>query len=145
MKKVFLTFLVLWSVSLFGAEIKWVENFSVAMQKAQKEHKPIIFIASKHGCKYCTMLKDTTLKDKSVIEKINKNFIALDLYLDESKNLVPYMVAVYTKGFPTIWFLDPNAKALFQPIGGYIDAKTMNQALDMVTQVYNDAQKKGKK
>ena len=128
----------------FESKIKWVKDFQTAITQAQKEHKPIIFIASKHECKYCKMLKETTLKDNQVIKMINKNFIPLNLYLDEETSFVPYMVAVYTKGFPTIWFLDPHAKALFQPIGGYIGSKTMIQALDMVTQVYNEAEKKGK-
>jgi len=135
MKKILLGILL--SVSfVFASEIHWIKDFKVATEMSKKEHKPIIFIATKDGCKYCTMLKTTTLKDKDVVKKINEDFIPLKMNLYHNDALVPYMIAVFTKGFPTIWFLNEEGKALFEPIGGFIEAKDMKNALKIVSEVY---------
>jgi thioredoxin-related protein len=135
MKKILL--LALFAVTLFGSEIHWIKDFKTAVQIAKKEHKPIIFVATKDGCKYCKMLKTTTLKDKEVIKKINADYVPLQLNLYRNDALVPYMIAVYTRGFPTIWFLNEDGKALFEPIGGYIESKEMKNALKIVKEAYN--------
>ncbi len=145
MKKLFITLVLIFGVNLAAAtQIAWIKDFKTAMEKSKKEHKPIIFIATKDGCKYCKMLKKQTLKDPDVIKKINTKFISLQLNLYHNDALIPYMIAVYTKGFPTIWFLNEEGKALFEPIGGYIEAKDMKNALKIVDETYQ-AHKKGMK
>ena len=120
-----------------ASQINWMHDFKAALQASKKQHKPIIFIATKDGCKYCTMLKTKTLKDKDVIKAINEKFVPLMLNLYHNDALVPYLIAVYTRGFPTIWFLNEEGKALFEPIGGYIKAKDMINALKVVDEAYN--------
>jgi len=136
MKKILIG-LVFLSTLLFSAEIHWLHDFKLAMTEAKKQHKPIIFVATKDGCKYCTMLKTTTLQDKDVIKKINEKCVALKLNLYEKGSVLPYMLAVYTKGFPTIWFLNEDGKALFEPVGGYVKAKEMRNILNIVDKSFN--------
>ncbi len=136
MKKVVLGLLL--SVSfVFAGEIHWIKDFAAAVATSKKVHKPIIFVATKDGCKYCKMLKTTTLKDKDVVSMINKNFVPLKLNLSHSDSLLPYMLAVYTKGFPTIWFLNEEGKPLFEPVGGFLEAKDMKKVLQIVDNAYN--------
>ena len=137
MKKILLGLLL--SVSfVFAGEIHWIKDFKEATQLSKKEHKPIVFIATKDGCKYCTMLKTTTLKDSDVVKTINEKFIPLKINLYHNDALIPYMIAVYTRGFPTIWFLNEEGKALFEPIGGFIKAKDMQNALKIVDETYHN-------
>ncbi len=137
MKRILLTLLVL-ATALAAQSIEWHQNYKKALEDAQKTHRPIMFIASKSDCKYCKKLKSETLKDPKVVAKLNKEFVSMLVVTDEEGSCMPYMLAVYTKGFPTIWFLDEHGQVLFQPIGGYIDSKTMLEALDTVTKAYKE-------
>ena len=148
MKKLLLVFMLLWGVSIFASEIHWVSSYKEALSLSKKEKKPIMFIMTKSDCKYCKLLKSTTLKDKKIIKKLNKDFINYIVVTDKEGESVPYMLAVYTKGFPTIWFLDAHGQALFQPIGGYMQSKEFGSALDIVAKTYQEHlanQKKGSK
>ncbi len=144
MKKLFLAVALLMGVSLFAGEIHWVNDYKKALELSKKEHKPIIYVATKSDCKYCTMLKNTTFKDPQIVKKLNKEFVNVMVVTDEEGATMPYMLAVYTKGFPTVWFLDGHGKALFQPIGGYMKAKDFKEALDVVATTYKEYLKKTK-
>lgn len=147
MKKILLIIALFLSVNVFAAEIHWTSSYKEALALSKKEKKPIMFIMTKSDCKYCKMLKNTTLKDKKIIEKLNKDFVNYIVVTDEEGATVPYMLAVYTKGFPTIWFLNEHGQALFQPIGGYMKADDFSNALDVVAKTYKEYladQKKGK-
>ena len=122
--------------SLFASQIRWASSYKEALALAKKEHKPLMFVMTKSDCKYCKLLKSTTFKDQKVVAKLNKEFINYLVVADEEGVCVPYMLAVYTNGFPTIWFLDDKGKALFQPVGGYLDAKNFNEVLDIVAKSY---------
>ncbi len=143
MKKTFLTIMML-SVTLFAEQIHWIKSYAEAVAKAQKEHKPILFIVSKHDCKYCIKLKKETLSDPKIIQTINKNFVASIQYVDEA-NCMPYQIAWQSRGTPTIWFLYEKGDPLFQPIPGYLPPKDFAHALDVVSKAYSDAQKEIKK
>ena len=141
MKKVLFLTLLLVGVELFASQIKWVESYSKALSIAQKENKPIMFVMKKHGCRYCKKLENETFTDKKVIDKLNKDFVAIKVYADEPSSCMPYNLAIYTNGFPTIWFLKKNGEILsgmntktMQPyafkIPGYVDAKMMSEILD---------------
>jgi len=122
MKKLLLVVALFFGAGLFAAEIHWVNSYKEALALSKKEKKPILFVMTKTGCKYCTMLKNTTLKDPKVVKKLNAHFINYMVVADKEGETVPYTLAVYTRGFPTLWFLDAHGEALFQPIGGYIQA-----------------------
>lgn len=138
MKKILLVVALLLSVNVFAAQIHWASSYKEALALSKKEKKPLMFIMTKSDCKYCKLLKSTTLKNKEVVKKLNKDFINYLVVTDEEGATVPYMLAVYTKGFPTIWFLDEHGQALFQPIGGYMEAKNFLEALDVVTKTYKE-------
>jgi len=145
MRKVLVLAFMLIGGVLFAQNIHWSGNYKDALKKAQKEHKPIMFIASKSDCRYCKKLKNETLSDAKVIQELNKKFVVMNVVADQEGSCMPYMLAVYTKGFPTIWFLDEHGEVLFQPIGGYIDKKTMLEALGTVTKTYKTMRVKEQK
>lgn len=144
MKKLFLALGVIFATALLAQDLHVINDYKTAIEAARKSHKPVMLVMKKHGCKYCEKLAKETLSDKSVIEKLNKNFVTITIFADDPQQCMPYNIAVYTRGFPTIWFLDEKGTPLFQPIGGYIDAKSMNDALDTVKKAYKEY-KKGQK
>ena len=138
MKKILISCMLFVTTALFAGEIQWAHSYKEALTLSKKEKKPIMFIMTKSDCKYCKLLKSTTLKDPKVIARLNKNFINYMVMVDEEGATVPYMLAVYTKGFPTIWFLNEHGQALFQPIGGYMKTEPFLEALDVVGKSYKE-------
>jgi len=112
-----------------SASIKWEKNFHTAMVKAQEQNKPVLFVYSRHTCKYCVVLEETTFQDKKVVEILNKEFISVVSYTDED-DYTPGELR--RPGTPTMWFLYPSTLAMFQPIQGAIDAENFLNALSVV-------------
>jgi len=136
-KKIILT-LILTITALSAAEsetlkVNWEENFHKAMVKAQEENKPVLFIYSNHKCKFCVQLDNTALKDKKVIEALNKDFISVISYTDEND----YTPGEFrSPGTPYIWFLYPNTAAMFQPIPGAVNSEYFLDAIASVKEEF---------
>jgi len=114
-------------------EIHWEENFHKAMVKAEKENKPVLFIYSSHNCKFCVQLDETTLKNKKVIDALNKDFISVISYTDENDYTPGELRG---RGTPYIWFLYPNTQAMFQPIPGAVKVEYFLDALTSVKEEF---------
>jgi len=123
-------------------EINWAKDFDTGIAKAIKENKPVLFVYSRHTCKYCIILEETTLSDKQVIKDLNKHFISIIAYSDE-QDAMPR--ELWRPGTPTLWFLKPNGEAMFQPIVGAIDASSFIKALEIVKKEFNKTKKQVKK
>ena len=130
------------TATLFGAQLQWAKDYKTGIAQAQKENKPVMFIISSHSCKYCLLLDRTTLKDPKIIEKLNKNFIAIRSWTDRG-DYIPPILAQNTPGLPGIWFLLPNGDPMYQPLLGYAKAEYFVGALDTVKAEF-DKTKKGK-
>lgn len=141
MKKLILTLTLLLTTQTFASGINWVDSYKKALAIATKEHKPILFVMKKHGCRYCKKLENETFSDQKVIKKINDKLVAIKIYADDPKSCMPYQLAVYTNGFPTLWFLKPNGNILMgfdqktmQPyafkIPGFVNAQMLGEIVD---------------
>jgi uncharacterized protein YyaL (SSP411 family) len=135
-----LIILVLSISILFGVEVNWEKDYHSALEKAKVENKPVLFISSRHTCKYCVLLDETTLKDPKVIKGLNRDFISVTSYSDE-RDYMPR--ELWRPGTPAIWFLLPSGEPMFEPVMGAIDAKSFLQALSIVKEEFN--KRKGKK
>jgi len=114
---------------LWAEEIHWEKDFNSGIQKAQKENKPVLFVFSRHTCKYCVILEKTTFSNKQVIEGLNKDFISIISYSDEN-DYTPR--ELWRPGTPTIWFLLPDGNPMYQPLMGAVGEQDFIQALDIV-------------
>ena len=130
------------ATSSMANEINWAKDFDTGIAKAIKENKPVLFVYSRHTCKYCIILEETTLSDKQVIKDLNKHFISIIAYSDE-QDAMPR--ELWRPGTPTLWFLKPNGEAMFQPIVGAIDASSFIKALEIVKKEFNKTKKQVKK
>ncbi len=133
LKKTILALLILTS-SLFSSQINWAKDFDSGIVKARKVNKPVLFVFSRHSCHYCRVLDSTTFKDKKVIRALNKDFVSIISYSDEN-DYTPR--ELWRPGTPTLWFLNPNGKPLFQPINGAIDAPNFLQSLAIVKKEFD--------
>ncbi len=132
MRKTVLLFLMVTSM-LCASPINWTPDFKSGVAKATKENKPIMFISSRHTCKYCVILEKTALSDPKIINELNRNFVTVVSYSDEGDYLPANL---WRPGTPAIWFLDEKGEPLFQPIMGAIDAENLYRALTIVKEEY---------
>lgn len=132
-------FLLLLAVgSLLGDGIKWQKEYNTAIKVAKQQDKPLLFIISNHNCRYCLELESTTLKNPKVIQKVNSEFVALILYVDQDP---VFPRDLYVGGTPATWFIEGNGEPMFQPLMGAIGKDDFLRALELVKQ----ESKKGKK
>ena len=141
MRKIFLYLVVVFASTLMAGEINWAKDFKAGIKEASRFSKPVLFISSRHTCRYCVQLDETTLKDKKVIKTLNKDFISIISYSDEN-DYIPR--ELYHPGTPAIWFLLSSGEPMYQPIMGAIGAKDFLEALNTVKKEFNDSKKRGK-
>lgn len=139
MKKL-LIILILLGVNVFAAQIHWAKDFQTGIEQAKKQNKPVLFVFSRHSCKYCKLLEETTFQDKAVIKSLNDNFVSIIAYSDEGDKFPQYL---WRPGTPTLWFLKPSGEPMYQPLMGAVGAKYFLEALKTVKNEY-DIQTKGK-
>ena len=137
MKTVFILLLTL--STLFGGGIKLEKDYATALKQAKALNKPLMFIISNHNCHYCVVLESTTLKDPKVVQKINANYVASIVYVDENP-LFPRELSV--GGTPATWFIKGNGEPMFEPLMGAVDPTNFLKALDTVTQEHSKISKK---
>jgi len=135
-KIVFIMFLLF--SSLLASEVHWEKDFKNGIEKAKKLNKPVLFIFSRHTCKYCVILDETTLKDKRVIEALNRDFISIVSYTDEN-DYTPQ--ELWRPGTPSIWFLLPNGEPMYAPIPGAIGSEQFLEALAIVKMEFTKIEK----
>ena len=111
--------------------VHWAKDYQSGIAQAKKEHKPVLFIISRDTCKYCVLLDDTTLKNPTVVQMLNKDFVAIRSWTNE-KDYIPMDIAQNTPGLPGIWFLYSDGTPMYQPLLGYVKEKDFMQALAIV-------------
>ena len=59
MHKIFIYGLLVLATSLFAEGIHWAKDYQSGIEQAKKEQKPVMFVISRHTCKYCVILEQT--------------------------------------------------------------------------------------
>lgn len=139
MRKFFIYLILGIAVTLGASEIKWAKDFNAGIAEAKKANKPVLFVSSRHSCKFCVVLDETTFKDKKVIEELNKNFVSIISYSDENDYMPKEL---WQPGTPAIWFLEPSAEPMYQPLMGAVDAENFLKALAIVQEEFNKEKNK---
>ena len=141
MRKKLFYMIMLLAVSLMANEIHWAKDFNSGIAQATKENKPVMFVFSRHTCKYCVLLEKTTFSDERVIKKLNRDFISIVSYTDDN-DYTPR--ELWRPGTPSTWFLLPNAQPMYQPLVGAVSADNFLNGLDIVKTQFDKIQKNGK-
>lgn len=132
MKKILLALLL--AVTLLpGDGIRWAKDYRAAVAEAKQQKKPILFVFSRHDCKWCVHLEKTTFVDGEVIRRLNEGYVNVIAYDGEDE--VPK--ALWAPGTPALWFLDSSGEAMFQPIQGAVGPADFLKALDIVSNEFN--------
>ena len=70
---------LLFSMLLFGSEIRWAADYEDALARSRQTGKPVYLFISAPECPWCEKLERTTLKEPQVIAMLNSRFIPLHL------------------------------------------------------------------
>ncbi len=131
MKIVFVLLLTLSTV--FGGGIKWEKDYASALKQSKTLNKPMMFIISNHNCHFCVQFESTALSNPKVIQKLNTEYVAAIVYVDENP-IFPR--DLYVGGTPATWFLKSNGEPLFEPLMGAVDTADFLKALNIVSGEY---------
>ncbi len=113
--------------TLFASEVKWQEDYSVAVEAAKKTNKPIYVFISAGECPWCAKFEKYSLTDKNVIKTLNEHFVALHLVRDFDK--IPEIFK--TRPVPRHYFLTSKGTMIGEDIG-YLEADVFLTELQMV-------------
>lgn len=111
MKLLTLTFFMCFS--LYANSIDWHNNYDEALNKAKKENKLLLVFITSKNCKFCKKLKETTLKDKDIVNKINRDYISVIVMKDRDS----FPNKLNAKATPMIYFLDKNENIIDYSLG----------------------------
>lgn len=123
---------MMFTVSVFGAEITWNNSYEQALAKAKKESKPLMVLITSEQCRWCRKLENTTLQDEEIVARINAKFQAVNVTKDKSvypKNLSAKMV-------PMSYFIDPSNGKVLYSIPGYWGSEDYHSILDDALRKY---------
>ncbi len=102
-------------------------NWDAAIAKAKKENKLIFMDAYTSWCGPCKMLQAKVFPDASLGSYFNETFI--NIKVDMEKGEGPQLAAKYPiRGYPTLFFIDPNTGKIVNSVLGYRD---VNQLLSI--------------
>lgn len=111
MKKIVL--LLVFALSLFAAELDWPHDYKAALAKAKKENKVLYVLLTSDNCRWCRKFESTTLQEKVIQEKLNKNFVVV--HISRDRDFVPKYFE--TTPVPRHYFVDGDANILYESLG----------------------------
>jgi thioredoxin-related protein len=119
--------MLLITFALWADEIHWQEDYATAVVSAKTTKKPIYVLISAAECPWCAKFEKTTLKDKKVIELLNKNFIAVHLVRDF--DTIPQKFK--QRPVPRHYFVSSKGNMLSEDIG-YVEADVFADELQTI-------------
>ena len=134
MHKIFFYIALLLATTVIADEIKWAKDFDSGIAQAKAQNKPVLFVFSRHTCKYCVVLEKTTFADERVIKGLNKDFISIIAYSDENDAMPKEL---WRPGTPTIWFLLPDGGPMYQPLMGAVGPDDFLRAIGIVKEEFD--------
>jgi len=97
-------------------KVVWLD-YDQAVQKADKDNIPFVLLFYSSTCRKCEILEKKGFNQPDTANYVNKHFVAVRINGDKSQELIKKYRII---GYPTVWFLTPEAKQI-DAIIGYVD------------------------
>ena len=109
--------LFLFTLSINADHIYWMGNYNKALQKAHKEHKPLMVLLVKKECPSCNEVIRDIFMEQKYINHINQNFVSV-IVTYEGRESYPIEM-FYSTTFPTLFFVSSQTETfLAEPLYG---------------------------
>jgi len=142
MKRIMIaTAMMLWAALASAATLNLEKGYNEALAKAVELDRPVMLVISSRNCRYCVMFDQETLSDATVIEALNRDFVSAVVYPDQGENVPPYLL---TGATPSIWFLVPDGRAMYEPVMGAVGKDDFIKALAIVNDSYKEFKASGR-
>ena len=123
--------LIVWFFTIFinADHIHWFGNYDKALQKAHKEHKPLMVLLVKKECPSCNDVIRDAFMGEGYIKYLNQKFISV-IVTYEGRESYPIEM-FYSTNFPTLFFVSSQTETfLSEPLyGKSIDVKAIEKIL----------------
>jgi len=125
----FLFTLCLLTISMNANHIHWLGNYDKALQKAQKEHKPLMVLLVKKECPSCSDVIKEYFMGREYVTLLNQKFVSV-IVTYEGRGSYPIEM-FYSTSFPTLFFVNSQTECfLSKPLyGKSIDENTIENIL----------------
>lgn len=130
----YILLLILLLNGLFASSSEFIEKmnyetiYEKALERAIKENKSIMMIASTKSCPWCRKLERQTLTRDNINNIIQKNFVPLAV----DQDLKNYPKKYEVKVVPTVYFIYPKDESVIKKVLGYKNKKEFSKILDEV-------------
>ncbi len=111
-------------MSLLNAELVWQNDLNKATVIAKKNKQNIFVLVESNHCRWCKLLKETTLNDPKIQTKLNKFILVKTMREDSTKYSLPPII-----GVPTMFIMTPDRKIIEQGIG-YLETEDLSDVID---------------
>jgi len=99
--------------SLFASELDWSHDYKATLAQAQKENKDVYMLITSQDCKWCRKFESTTLQDKEMIKKLEKDYVLLHI-LREWDEIPEHF---QSKRVPRHYFLTAKGEIIYSFLG----------------------------
>jgi len=137
--------LLLLSLTLFGAnvdefaqEMGYERDFSTALLKAKKAHKPLVMILGADYCPWCRKFENKTLQSALIKPRLDKDFVVL--IVDKKYDIKTFPSKYRTQFTPKVFFIDARNENILFETTGYVKRKEFAKSLDKARNLYGVVQ-----
>ena len=88
--------------------IHWLGNYDKALQKAQKEHKPLMVLLVKKECTSCNDVIKKSFMGQEYVKHLNQKFVSV-IVTYEGRESYPIEM-FYSTSFPTLFFVSSETE-----------------------------------
>lgn len=109
--------LFFFTLSMNAEHIHWMGNYDKALQKAQKEHKPLMVLLVKKECPSCNDVIKDSFMGRGYVKYLNQKFVSV-IVTYEGRESYPIEM-FYSTSFPTLFFVNSQTEGfLSEPLYG---------------------------
>ena len=121
--------LFFFTLSMNADHIHWLGDYDKALQKAQKEHKPLMVLLVKKECPSCNDVIKDSFMEQEYVALLNQKFVSVIVTYEGRKS---YPIELfYSTSFPTLFFVNSQTETfLSNPLyGKSIEVNTIENIL----------------
>ncbi len=100
--------LSLFNIPMNADHIHWLGNYDKALQKAQKEHKPLMVLLVKKECTSCNDVIKKSFMGQEYVKHLNQKFVSV-IVTYEGRESYPIEM-FYSTSFPTLFFVSSETE-----------------------------------
>jgi len=126
----FILFWLLFTLISSANHVQWLGNYDKALQKAHKEHKPLLVLVVKHKDPLSNTIIKNHFMNHDYVDVINQKMIPVIVTYE---GRISYPIEMYyTRIFPTLFFVDTKTETFIgEPLYGEgITQEILNEVLN---------------